>query len=123
MHRRTRPWRTRVIPVIRPRRTPTGMHGRVVALESGQWHPAAWSSCWVPCSTATSGARVLNHFRVLRHYRMTVPLPDDAKVVNARFGFPQKVELLIESAEWSEVADGAVIPHFDPMFQRIQGDS
>ena len=57
------------------------------------------------------------------HYRMTVPLPDDAKVVNARFEFPQKVELLIESAEWSEVEDGGVIPHFDPMFQRIQGDS
>lgn len=45
--------------------------------------------------------------------------PRDARIVNARHSFenPAAVELLIESSEFSPVAEGAVIPLFTPVIK------
>jgi len=47
-------------------------------------------------------------------------IPDDAEVRNVRFGWPHKIEILIESAEFDEVNDGEPIPFLVPVFSKGQ---
>ena len=45
-------------------------------------------------------------------------VPADAKLINVRHGWPNQIELLIESEEFPEIEDGEKIPLFRPLVQR-----
>src|SRR5262245_17709505 len=45
-------------------------------------------------------------------------IPDGARVVNCRFGWPECIEILIESEYFDEVPEGGVIPYISPLCER-----
>ncbi len=52
------------------------------------------------------------------------PLPRDTRLVNAAIAFPHyenggDLKLLLESAEWSEVGHGELIPEINPHLRRL----
>jgi hypothetical protein len=58
----------------------------------------------------------------VHHYRVTKdPLPDDAKIIDARVSHfaPRGLQLIVESAAWEELPEGSPIPRIEPMFTRI----
>jgi hypothetical protein len=42
-------------------------------------------------------------------------VPADAELVNVRHGWPNVIELLIESADFEELSEGAIIPELAPL--------
>jgi hypothetical protein len=47
-------------------------------------------------------------------------MPEDAKLVNVRHGWPDTIELLIESETFEDIPEGAKIPFFVPEFESVQ---
>ena len=46
-------------------------------------------------------------------------IPKDAKMINIRHGWPDTIEILIESEEFPEVKEGEEIPLLETMFQKV----
>lgn len=46
-------------------------------------------------------------------------VPKDARLVNVRHGWPNVIEILIESAEFEEVQEGSEIPALCPVLRRV----
>jgi hypothetical protein len=42
-------------------------------------------------------------------------IPENAILLNVRHGWPNTIDLLIESAEFSDIQDGQVIPELAPL--------
>jgi hypothetical protein len=69
-----------------------------------------------------SGDLLLGLFEAGAHRGYVVvenAIPSGSKLVNVRHGWPNIVELVIESDSFSEVAEGAVIPLIEPALQSI----
>jgi len=49
-------------------------------------------------------------------------IPDGTVVRNARLGWPQKVELLLESPEFDDLKDGEMIPEIIPVITVEDGE-
>jgi hypothetical protein len=52
-------------------------------------------------------------------YLVTEGLPDDARLLNCRLGWPDGAELLFGSEQWSDVPEGQEIPTITPLIQQI----
>jgi hypothetical protein len=61
----------------------------------------------------------------VHHYRVTKdPLPDDAKIIDARTNqYRPGLHLLLESAAWEGPAEGEPIPYVEPMLTRIDSQT
>ena len=46
-------------------------------------------------------------------------LPDDTSIRNVRLGWPDSVELVLESEEFGDVKDGDPIPLLTPVVERV----
>jgi hypothetical protein len=46
-------------------------------------------------------------------------IPDGARIRNVRLGWPDSVELVLESDEFEEVTDGDPIPLLTPVIERV----
>lgn len=51
------------------------------------------------------------------------PLPSDARMINVRQGWPDVIEILVESATFPNVKPGDEIPLIVPLCTRIVGKS
>jgi len=57
-----------------------------------------------------------------RGYRVVKnEIPSDAKLINVRHGWPDSVELLIQSETFEDIAEGQEIPYFMPEFESLPG--
>jgi hypothetical protein len=46
-------------------------------------------------------------------------IPDDTRIRNVRLGWPDYVELVLESDEFAEVREGEALPHLTPVIERV----
>lgn len=89
-----------------------------------------------PDSGETTSARPAARLRILRisaelflelfkqgthpGYNVAInAIPDNTRIVNVRFGWPECIEMLLESEEFDPVNDGEVIPYLSPTVERI----
>jgi hypothetical protein len=47
------------------------------------------------------------------------PIPDDARIRNVRLGWPDYVELVLESEEFEDLKEGDPIPSMTPVIERV----
>jgi len=46
-------------------------------------------------------------------------LPDDTRIRNVRLGWPDYVELVLESEQFDEVREGEPVPNLTPVIERM----
>lgn len=54
------------------------------------------------------------HYRVIRD-----AIPGDARIVNVRLGWPDVLEILLESPEWEDNREGDVYPPIEPRIETL----